>query len=102
MATDIIGPTLGVAQLAATLSGIPFAAGGVMVLQMINTACSQVSVHKVNDFWNIIVFFAKTIATLLVLVPVVSNSKDVHSWCSGVQCYSSSSTNSLPCWPALT
>ncbi|KAF8558430.1 kinase-like protein [Imleria badia] len=46
MATGVIGPTLGAAQLAATLSGVPFAAGGVMVLQMINAACSQVSVHK--------------------------------------------------------
>ncbi|KAF9228621.1 kinase-like protein [Gyrodon lividus] len=46
MATNVIGPTLGVAQLAATLSGVPFASGGVMVLQMINSSCSQVSVHK--------------------------------------------------------
>ena len=56
MATSVIGPTLGAAQLAATLSGVPFAAGGVMVLQMINAACSQVSVHKVNDLWDIVVF----------------------------------------------
>ncbi|KAF8436919.1 kinase-like domain-containing protein [Boletus edulis BED1] len=46
MPTNIIGPTLGAAQLAATLSGVPFAAGGVMVLQLIHAACSQVSVHK--------------------------------------------------------
>ncbi|KAG6379089.1 kinase-like domain-containing protein [Boletus reticuloceps] len=46
MPTSIIGPTLGAAQLAATLSGVPFAAGGVMVLQLIHAACSQVSVHK--------------------------------------------------------
>ncbi|KAF9239621.1 kinase-like domain-containing protein [Melanogaster broomeanus] len=46
MATNVIGPALGAAQLAATLSGAPFASGSVMVLQMINTACSQVSVHK--------------------------------------------------------
>lgn len=52
MATAAIGSTLSVAQLAATLSGVPFAAGGIMVLQMINAACSQVSVHKVNDLWG--------------------------------------------------
>ncbi|KIJ69631.1 hypothetical protein HYDPIDRAFT_36655 [Hydnomerulius pinastri MD-312] len=46
MATGVIGPTLGALQLAATLSGAPFASGGVMALQSINTACSQVSVHK--------------------------------------------------------
>ena len=57
MATGVIGPTLGAAQLAATLSGVPFAAGGVMVLQMINAACSQVSLHKVNDLWDVIVFY---------------------------------------------
>ncbi|KAG9318297.1 hypothetical protein JVU11DRAFT_381 [Chiua virens] len=42
MATGVITSTLSVAQLAVTLSGIPFAAGGVMSLQMINGACSQV------------------------------------------------------------
>ena len=52
----VIGPTLGVVQLATTLSGVPFASGGVLALQMINAACSQVSVHKVNPFWDSIVF----------------------------------------------
>ena len=54
MATNVIGPTLGAAQLAATLSGVPFAAGGVMVLQMINATCSQVAVHKVNHLWDVV------------------------------------------------
>ncbi|KAH0830425.1 kinase-like domain-containing protein [Lanmaoa asiatica] len=54
MATGVIGPTLGAAQLAATLSGVPFATGGVMVLQMINAACSEVSIHKVNNLWDVI------------------------------------------------
>ena len=53
MATNV-GPTLGTAQLAATLSGVPFAAGGVMVLQMINATCSQVAVHKVNHLWDVV------------------------------------------------
>ena len=52
MATNIIGPTLGVAQLAATLSGVPFATGSVMVLQMISGICGQVAVQKVSDLWN--------------------------------------------------
>lgn len=56
MATGIVEPTLGAAQLAATLSGVPFAAGGVMVLQMINAACSEVALHKVNDLWDVILF----------------------------------------------
>ncbi|KAG8217352.1 kinase-like domain-containing protein [Butyriboletus roseoflavus] len=36
MATGVIRPTLGVAQLAATLSGVPFAAGGVMTIAILN------------------------------------------------------------------
>ncbi|KIL00635.1 hypothetical protein PAXRUDRAFT_681701 [Paxillus rubicundulus Ve08.2h10] len=46
MTTNVIGSALGAAQLAATLSGAPFASGSVMLLQMINSSCSQVSVHK--------------------------------------------------------
>ena len=65
MATGIIGPTLGAAQLAATLSGVPFAGGGVIVLQMISATCSQVSMHKVNDLWTLLSFAKATFPPLL-------------------------------------
>ena len=55
MATAAIGTTLGAAQLAATLSGVPFAAGGIMAFQMINATCSEVAVHKVNGLCDVVV-----------------------------------------------
>lgn len=49
MLTSLIDPALGAFQIGATFSGVPLASGAVMLLQSINTACSQVAVHKAKS-----------------------------------------------------
>jgi hypothetical protein len=44
----IVSPTLGVLEVAGAASGIPYAQGAGLALQIINTACNQVAIHKVG------------------------------------------------------
>jgi len=43
----IVTPAMGVLEIAGAVSGVPYAQGASMALQIINTACSQVAIHKV-------------------------------------------------------
>lgn len=78
-----IDSTLGALQLAATLSGVPFASGAVMLLQSISATCSQVAVHKVGALVQMLSF-----AELLV-GPCLPRAlrQNLHNLCKGVRRY---------------
>ncbi|OAX43799.1 kinase-like protein [Rhizopogon vinicolor AM-OR11-026] len=42
----VVSPTLGVLEIAGAVSGIPYIQGAGMALQVINTTCNQVVIHK--------------------------------------------------------
>jgi len=84
MLTSLIDPALGAFQIGATFSGVPLASGAVMLLQSINTACSQVAVHKVTSL--LVYDDFQSLSHLCCAVSFVLR-QSLRNLCKDVRCY---------------